>query len=252
MSAKYVPLIKKFDEKLIVDTWVFTGFDDALHLGQIEDVLPFNAPQFNKASENEEGDHLKAKKLKNQKTFQLTLLPDAYRNVASAGRNALHKVKSEKLIKLLVDSADEREVCKKIVDLPMEEWLEILGSKSWESLCCAYLILEEKYLPTGLLVGGTLAEFDIVGHRLDGTAVYAQCKKTPGGHTFEEADHAAFDQLPDTVRKFYFSYAGPEVCPLKGVTYITGRAYLRWLDGSEAGQQYAGILRASASVVAGK
>ena len=239
MKAEYLNTILMFDDKLLKDTWVFTYFDECLHFGQVADVTCYDYPKF-----NWEQEHFKAKKLKNCKTFELSKLPDAFRNLASAGRQTLCQLKSyKKLVSLLIASKDEKEVLATVRKLSLYEWIDILGPEGWESICTAYLILEHGFIPTGLLIGRTLKDFDIVGHDLQGSPIYGQCKKTSIAHQFSEDEKEAFDGLPAVAKKFFFPFAGPEEWPLSGVECISLRTILDWMATTERGRKYSIVLR---------
>lgn len=238
MQSSFVPTIKAFDE-LPASTWVFTYFDGHLHFGQIADVNPYDEPRFDW---NEE--HFKAKWVENRKSFEVAKLPDAFRLLASAGQQTLHQVRSyEKLVSILIEAEDVDDALLAIRRLSLPEWIDALGSKGWESICTAYLILEHGFLPTGLLTGGTLADFDIVGHDLDGTAIYGQCKKSPTPYRFSAKDEEAFMSLPHGAKKFFFPYAGPEESPLIGVSVIPYRIIRKWFETTETGRKYVATLR---------
>jgi len=239
MAAGDVPTIKTFDDKLTEGTWVFTYFDGKLHFGQVADVNPIDEPRFNFNHE-----HFKAKPVKNCKCFEVAKLPDVFRLLPSAGRSTLHKVSShEKLISILIEARDEDDVRSAIRGLPLTDWIDALGDKGWESVCTAYLILEHGFLPTGLLVGSTLADFDIVGHDLNGTSIYGQCKKTPTPHRFSRKDKESFACLPRDTKKFFFPYAGPEEGPLSGVSVVSYSRIRRWLEATENGKRYKEVIR---------
>jgi hypothetical protein len=238
MVAASVPTIKTFDE-LEENTWVFTYFDGRLHFGQIADVSPENEPRFDWRQE-----HFKAKPIKNCKSFLVSKLPDAFRLIASAGQQTLHKLKShKKLVSILISARNEDDVLAQIRDLTLPEWIDALGDKGWESVCTAYLILEHGFLPTGLLIGGTLADFDIVGHDLHGTPLYAQCKKCPHRYIFSPEEKAVFNRLPATAKKFFFPYAGPEEWPTMDVSVISYKQMGDWFESTENGRRYRDIVR---------
>jgi hypothetical protein len=152
MKAASTPTIKTFDE-LPENTWIFTYFDGTLHFGQIADVNPRNEPRFDWQQE-----HFKAKGIKNRKSFVVSKLPDAFRLIPSAGQQTLHTLRSHQtLLSILISADNEDDVLKKISELSLPDWIDALGSTGWESICTAYLILEHGFLPTGLLIGGTLA-----------------------------------------------------------------------------------------------
>ena len=239
MRAAFVPTIKTFDENLIEGTWVFTYFDGKLHFGQIADVKPNDEPCF---AWNQE--HFKVKPVENCKSFEVAKLPDAFRLLASAGQQTLHQLKSyKKLVSILIAARDVDDVLSAIRRLSLPEWIDALGPKGWESVCTAYLILEYGFLPAGLLIGGTLANFDIVGHDLDGTAIYGQCKKTPTPYQFAENDKESFAALPKGAKKFFFPYAGPDEWPLSGISVVPYSRMREWFETTENGKKYARIIR---------
>jgi hypothetical protein len=239
MRAKFVPTIKTFDEELDEDVWVFTYFDGALHFGQIADINPRDDPRFDCEKE-----HFKVKPIKNCKSFDVAKLPDAFRLLASAGQQTLHQLKSyEVLVSILIAATDEDDALAAIRSLSLPDWIDALGPKGWESVCTAYLILEHGFLPTGLLVGGTLADFDIVGHDLDGVAIYAQCKKKPTPYQFSEQDRQNFAILPAETKKFFFPYAGPAEWPLSGVSVVPYSRIREWFETTQNGRRYQTIIR---------
>jgi len=243
MNAAFVPTIKKFDQ-LTENTWVFTYFEGRLHFGQVAGVDPKNEPQFDCNQE-----HFKAKPIKNRKSFVVAKLPDAFRLLASAGQQTLHRLGEsyEKLASILIEAKDADDVLSAIRGLSLPEWMDALGPKGWESICTAYLILEYGFLPTGLLIGGTLADFDIVGHDLNGTAIYGQCKKRPTPYPFSENDEQSFAGLPKDAKKFFFPYAGPDESPLFGVSIVSYNRIREWFETTEHGRRYERVLRLGGS-----
>lgn len=238
MQADFVHSYKVFDE-LPEDTWIFTYFDDTLHFGQIANINPRNEPAFDCQQE-----HFKAKPIKNSKSFKVAELPDAFRALVSAGQGTLHKVPSyEKLTAILIKAADSDGVVELVSALSLEDWMDALGPKGWESVCTAYLILEHGFVPSGLLIGKTLADFDIVGHNLAGIAIYGQCKKNPVAYKNLDAHRRTFERLPEGALKFFFPYAGPDEWPGAGVTVISYKSLRAWCETTENGKRYEKVLR---------
>ena len=81
-------------------------------------------------------------------------------------------------LNLLVGEESEEEVTSAFDSLRWEEWITALGPKGWETLCLGYLILEHGFLPTGMSVGGTLADVDIVGRLRLGELGMRNAKET--------------------------------------------------------------------------
>ncbi|HZL25914.1 MAG TPA: hypothetical protein VFC39_05235 [Acidobacteriaceae bacterium] len=239
MKADFVPAIKTFDETLSENSWICTYFDGKLHLGQIADKEPRDEARFDLNKER-----FKARTIKNCKSFEVATLPDAFRLIASAGRQTIHKLDSHrKLVSILINAKNVDAVISKIRTLPFDEWMDILGDKGWESVCTAYLIMEHGFLPTGLLVGRTLPDFDIVGHDLSGIPIYGQCKKNPGLYSFNERDRQNFAHLPKKAKKFFFPFAGGDESAIPGVSVISYPTLRGWLDTTTKGKKYKEILR---------
>ncbi len=238
VSATDAGMAQSFDE-LPKDTWMLAYFDRTLHLGQLAESETHDGPtHFDVRS-----DRVKTKMIKNQKSFPLNELPEAFLLLASSGQATLHKLPgSATLVQMLVEEADAEGVLRRIRALTLREWVDGLGPKGWESICSAYLILRYGFLPTGLLIGGTLADYDVVGRTMSGTKIYAQCKKSPGRHRPSTADVNAFSRLPGA-QKFFFAYndvIGPRI---PDVNHVSGEDVFQWLEADDIGKQYASILR---------
>jgi hypothetical protein len=159
---------------------------------------------------NKGGEIFKYRKIRDKKTFKIFRLPDAYQLLASQGRSNVYKLASMRLpVKLLVESKTEHEVVNTLKNKPFDELLEFLGASAWESLCFAYLILEEEFIPTGLSIGRTLPVADIVGRRKsDGAQIFCQCKKDNKPQPIEPDFLAACENLETTGVAYYFAYGG--------------------------------------------
>jgi hypothetical protein len=238
VSSADAALAKRFDE-LLPGTWMFAYYDRTLHVGQLAEEDTHDGPVHFNVHE----DHFKSKLVRNQKAFALSELPEAFLVLPSAGQGTLHKLHgSAPLAQLLVNAANPGEVVEAIHRLSLRDWIDVLGPKGWESICCAYLMQMHGFLPTGLLTGGTLADYDIVGKDLTGTRIYAQCKKSPQLYRVTEADRSAFAQLQDA-HKFFFAFNGTGGEPIQGVKHISGDEIFHWLEHDGVGKQYAQILR---------
>jgi hypothetical protein len=223
---------RRFDD-LPTDAWVFVYFGRKLHFAQIaEDTLRYDPDHL---AVNEE--LFKFKMVHNQKSFALAELPEPFMLLAPAGRSNVHHIVSCKgLVNMLRDSANAEEVRRKFSEMDWDEWLAALGPKGWESLCTGFLILAHGYLPSGLAIGGTLADFDIVGSLSNGKALFAQCKNDRGLRTITEDDIKTFRGL-DAAQCFYFAYGGVNR-EIPGVVHIDGAYIENWLDNDPKGGVY--------------
>lgn len=232
----------RFDE-ITVDTWVFTYFDRTLHFAQVADPDPQVLPQFEHHAET-----FKAKPIKNKKSFRIDQLPASFLLLPSAGRGNVHRVPScEILVDLLVNCESTAAVTTAFDSLPWERWMEALGPKSWETLCLGYLIHQYGFLPTGLAVGGTLANFDIVGRFRTGESVYAQCKGNRSPYQITVEDIGAFENMEGT-KRFFFAYGGVSR-PIPGVVHMDRDALRGWFNNSALGKEYLELLRSKPSLV---
>lgn len=229
----------RFDE-MAVGTWVFTYFDRTIHLAQISALDPEVLPQF-----AYNGDTFKAKSIQNKKCFRIDRLPPSFLLLPTAGRGNVHKLPScSILLQLLIENESAAQVSAALDSLPWDEWISALGPKAWEALCLGYLIQEHGFLPTGLDVGGTLADFDIVGRLRSGELVYAQCKGNPHVYTVKSEDEDAFGAVRDA-RMFFFARHGVSR-ELQGVTHLDQSGLVAWLTQSDPGKEYLHLLRPQA------
>jgi len=159
--------------------WVILYFGSKLRVAKIRGQL---RSEPNHPLNLSSGEVFKFRHIEAKKEFDLEKLPDVYRLIPSAGRGNVHQFNGNyrELVRLLAESPDEQAVQESIRSRPLEEALDLLGDSGWESLCLGYLILEENFVPTGLLLGRTLKDYDIVGRSFEsGQRILAQCKKTP-------------------------------------------------------------------------
>jgi hypothetical protein len=190
------------------------------------------------------GETFKAKPVRHRKEFNLADLPEAFRLLTSAGRNTFHQLPSTKVLaEILAKSASAQEALRRYQKLDWESWIEALGPKGWESLCLGYLILEHGFLPTGLGVGCTLPDFDLVGRATDGRAILAQCKKDLTVHALKARERLAFDSCKKA-KRFLFAYGGGENVP-KGVRVVNRDELREWFRKTPSGRHYRRLLMRS-------
>ncbi|MGA2433869.1 MAG: hypothetical protein ABSG25_01145 [Bryobacteraceae bacterium] len=184
--------------------WVWTCFDYQIHFAHAYSEIA-DDPHF-----DQDGERFKIRRIREKKSFDLRCLPDSFLLLTSAGRSNVYELNANglgRLVAFLADSSDQDEVTRKLSALDMTEILNFFGPSSWESVCEAYLIRKEGFLPTGLHAGGTLKDFDIVGCDKMGRRVLAQCKKDAQPQAMEPTFVQACEAFPD-YRLFYFAYGG--------------------------------------------
>jgi hypothetical protein len=185
---------------------VIVYFDDTLCLAQVcSDVLSSRDHPL-----NQNGELYKYRGIKSKKQFSLNRLPDAFRVLSFAGRDNVYEPRgSAGLAKLLGKAASESDVTRALKSKTLEEALDLLGPKSWESVCQGYLIIEHQFVPTGLATGNTLPGVDIVGRRsTDGARILAQCKKDPMPNGIADEFCGAIAALGKKDLAFYFAFGG--------------------------------------------
>jgi len=195
---------RRFSE-IAENDWVFTYYGGSLHFAHTTGEVQSDPTH----EWNFDGETFKYRSIVGKKSFPLAELPDAFRLLTMSGRNNVHEVPSiEKLVCILADSPDTESAKRKIQEMPLTEWLDVLGPSGWESLSLAYLILEEGSVPTGLDVGRNLPIFDIVGRDRAGNRVFAQCKKNPTAIPMENTFRQLARDATRDSKYFYFSYGG--------------------------------------------
>jgi hypothetical protein len=222
--------------------WVFTQYEGCLHVAQIAPGRPFDVAEVR--CDNEV---YKARRITNKRSFGLSRLPDCFRLLASAGQANCHEVHGTRaLIELLCKCKDEDDVRRRWRAMSLSERIDALGPKSWETICEAYLILEQRFLPMGLGAGGTLPVFDLIGRSQDGSFIQAQCK---GNRSKVLIDTEFLEQSrqvkPSKKRKtFFFAYAGVKnkESDISDVKVLTNKDVLKWLQTSSSGREYVKLM----------
>lgn len=238
ITSGYFSAARRF-YALTEQDWVFTYFDDAIHLARIASGVLLKAD----AELSMDGELFKVRRIKGKRSFSLSELPDCFRLLSSAGRGNIHEVHgTRKLVELLASSDSERKVCERFAGLKWEDWLEALGPFGWESLCLGYLILEENFVPTGLTIGRTLPTFDIIGRSRTSTQILAQCKKDILPVVLDTDFLSTCKQCHSDAKLFLFLYAGATNAP-EEATVITGDDLKHWFESTENGRSYQRLLR---------
>lgn len=240
MPANFFSLVERF-VSIDPHDWVLVYFDNALSLAHVCSEMRSAADHLL----NREGETFKYRKINHKKSFSLDRMPDAFRLLRAAGRGNVFQPRGcGELVKLLGAASDECEVAALLEAKDLDEFLELLGPTSWESVCHAYLSFEHSFVPTGLRYGGTLPDFDIIGRRAtDGTRILAQCKKNPHPVTIEDSFLNAVGGQRTGQIAFYFAFAGcvgeiPSHITIIDRTKIAnwsktkdGARYFKWLRG---------------------
>ncbi|MGH9508114.1 MAG: hypothetical protein ACRD13_14415 [Terriglobales bacterium] len=219
---------------------VLTVFDGAIHCAQIDGPLELAPPEFKR-----HGERFKWRRLGNRNSFTLAHLPDSFRLLQTAGRGAINRLDTYgRLAEMLTQERDAAGIKRRfsaLFDDDFGVWISLLGPKGWESLALAYLIIEKEYVPTGLVVGRTLKDLDIVGaNRKTHNRILAQCKNTHAPLGGPPPEFVAATQATGDGRDtdaFLFAFGGcknaDRVC-----TVVTGSDLNRWLLESEKGRCY--------------
>ena len=179
---------------------------------------------------NGNGETFKFRTLLNKREFKLCDLPDVYRLLSSQGQSNVFVLKATwRLVQMLLVTQTAAEVKERLRGLPFDELLDFLGPTCWESLCFAYLIFEEDFVPTGLSIGRTLPTVDIVGRRkCDGRRVIAQCKKDNQKRKIEDEFREACKA--DNTIAYYFAYGGCRGGVPDSVRVIDSEEAIRWFS----------------------
>jgi hypothetical protein len=242
VSRPYFETAKRFFGIKASD-WVFCYFDEALHLAQCDDAIRSGVDHPLNQNPGGPTEVFKYRRVSGKKSFRLADLPDCFRLLSSAGRSNVHEVHGTRpLIEMLARSMSAADVTTIIRAMPRDTWLETLGPNSWESLCFAYLILEEGFVPTGLGIGHTLPVFDIIGRSASGTRILAQCKKDPNPGEIESTFLKAVDEGDPADICYYFAFGGISGQIPEKVKIITRLEILNWMEMDSDGQRYYKLL----------
>ncbi|HMJ41994.1 MAG TPA: hypothetical protein VK522_06910 [Pseudolabrys sp.] len=229
-------------ESIAEDDWivVYLAQQHKLGLAQVESQFqstldhPFN-------NWDDGGEIFKYRKIRAKKSFEVSELPDAYRLLSSQGRSNVHEFHGMRgHVDLLVQCETVRELQDTIRAMPFDKLLDFYGASGWESFCFAYLIMEQKFVPTGLSIGRTLKDFDIVGRaRTDGRRIVAQCKKHP---TPQPIDRSFLSAITPQDIAYYFAYGGISDEVPSGTIIVTGADARNWAMSHSNGQLYRKLL----------
>lgn len=223
--------------------WVVACFGNAIHIGRVVGKPESNSgnDDFNRPYPEADGirELWKFVRITDTKSFPLSALPDFYRLIPQAGRGNVHQLLGNNRLSLefLATCRNADDVVKQFDKMNVDERLDFLGPKAWESFCLGYLILEKHFVPTGLAVGGTLKDLDIVGrHKNEGHQILAQCKKNQDPIEVEEGFLTATEGLQQRAEIFYCAYGGCNKHP-SHVEVIDRDIMKQWVE-SGRGRKY--------------
>lgn len=240
VSKSYVDTAVRFSG-ISASDWVFVYFDERLHFARTcSDLQSAKSHPLNGG-----GEIFKYRSITDKKSFRLAVLPDCFRLLPSAGRGNVHEVHetNRKMVDLLAVCENEDQAATIIVNMPLKDWLAVLGPTAWESLCLGYLILEHGFVPTGLAVGHTLPIFDIVGRDRHGHRILAQCKKNPWRVCVDDRFLEAACRSSEADLYFYFAFGGCSGEIPQSIRVMSNVDIECWLASHPAGQRYLELLR---------
>jgi hypothetical protein len=219
--------------------WVlmYVPRDQAIGMARLEGKMESNSHH----PCNYEGEVFKYRKIVEKKTFKLSDLPDAYRLLSAQGRSNVHEFHGmREHVELLGQCSTANDLHKAIGEMSFENLLDFFGPSAWESFCFAYLIMEENFVPTGLSIGRTLKDVDIVGRRrTDGRRIVAQCKKHPSP---QPIDSGFLSAITSQDIAYYFAYGGISGEVPSGTKIITKADAYSWAMSHSNGQLYRKLL----------
>ncbi len=227
--------------------WVYVYFDDALHFAHVTGPLESDGDsKFNEKNPSFPSappELFKYRSIGAKKSFRLGRLPASFLILRSAGRSNVYEHNNSywHLVKMLAECEDESEVVERFRHLSLSEWLEWADDKTWEAICEGYLIFEKDFVPTGLGIGGTLADLDIVGYSKGGTRILAQCKKHPTPLAVEDGFVSLCADFPDPKELYYFAFGGIVDAPAD-VRAVDKVSMQKWMETSTNGRLYRRLL----------
>ena len=206
IPASYVDPARRFFDKVSGGDFaiVYLPSKPAIGVGKFsERVLSESSHPLNTKG----GEIYKYRKLDEQKLFELSHLPDAYRLLPTQGYGNVHEFsKMYEHVKILVESTNCDQLMGTLKGLSFDEQLDLMGASAWESFCVSWLIMERNFVPTGLSTGRTLKSVDIVGrNRVTGRRIIAQCKKDPVPVTIDDEFSAS---VAPGDEGYFFAYGG--------------------------------------------
>ena len=226
-------------ENIPESDWVLTYLKDhqALGIAKVKGPLrcEVNHPL------NIEKEVFSYRKIYRKRIYRLSDLPDVYRILPSQGRATVYLLRATwHLTQLLIASPNTVAVKKALSEMPFNDLLQFLGPSAWESFCFAYLIMEEGFIPTGLSIGRTLPDVDIVGRRRrDGRRIIAQCKKDDKPRDIDQRFRVAVS--PGDIA-YYFAFGGCSAKVPKGISVIDRAAAINWSKTSANGRCFRRLL----------
>jgi hypothetical protein len=236
VKPSFVATSRRF-EAIQPDDYIFTYFDSKLHIAKpAGPILNQRFPRF-----DERGDRFKARRIEEKRKFNISDLPEPFQLLAWAGRGNVHRVLGTRsLVDILSNCSTVSCVNEAFSKLSWEDWLKCLGPKGWETLCLGYLIETCDFLPTGLGMGDTLPNFDIVGRRRGGRLILAQCKKSPYEIALSHETLEAFSNSKQADR-YLFALKGCSNTP-RDIKLLTGADLCSWFEKTKKGKRYRALI----------
>lgn len=187
----------------------------------------------------------KFRRLRDKKKFRLSKLPEVFRLIPQTGRlNVFQYGDLNTLVSWLVDARCEEDVWSRFRELKLVDLIHALGPKGWEALAEAHLIIQEHYVPVGLVVGKTLKSFDLLGRSLrDGASIVASCKNNRRPVPLPAEFREAVVDMSLPFRAYFFAYGGcSDSRPPDNVKLADGETIVRWMENTEPGRRYRRLL----------
>ena len=246
-EKSYIYTCKRFRDIEEKKDWVVVYFDQTLHIGQLKGGI-----KTDKQHElNKDGELFHYRSVINPKSFPLAELPDVARLIPQTGRSNVHEYNVptySKLLEILVEYPDPKQVTEYFKGMDTDDWLDFLSDAEWESLCLGYLIIEYNYVPTGLLPGRTLMNYDLVGKTIRGIRILAQCKKSHDPYAVSDEFRDACDKRKNKEETlcFWCSYGGWDESSESDIKLVDKECIKNWL-GSKKGKKYLNVFRPNPS-----
>ena len=241
ITLSHLKTVLRF-ESIAATDWilVYLPKQQTLGLAQIHGRMK-SSPNHPFNNWNDQGEIFKYRKVRTKKVFKISDLPDAYRLLSAQGRSNVHEFHGMRdHVKLLAAHPTANALRDSIRKMPFEKLLDFFGASGWESFCFAYLIMEEKFVPTGLSIGRTMKDVDIVGRgQRDGCRIIAQCKKHPDPRP---VDINFLSAISPNDTAYYFAYGGISGKRPSNLKIITGSDALKWATFRKSGQLYRKLL----------
>lgn len=173
--------------------------------------------------------------------FRLKDLPASYRLISNTGQSSVQRIKAYKhLVELLDRSASEADVCRKLSEMPIRDFLDTLSDKQWEVLCGEYLRAKVGFRSLLLAVGGTLKGIDLCGVDQNRRRVLAQCKNSSDPWRAKDVvdwTRSTAARAEDSL--YFFNRGGVDDSNAQELNciVISGEDIAKWLDDDPKYQQ---------------